>query len=150
MQMRRHVTILGQSWIGGAMSEVKANLMMTTQHMPKAERLLDDLGWASLLTVTGVFWLMPNGHVPSGFWLISVGAIILLFTFARMIYRFRVSEIAFSAGAIALIAGTGSVLGLNLPLFPIALIVIGFSVILVRYLGHRNGIPEKEDSSCCQ
>lgn len=132
------------------MTEVKANSMMTTQGMPKAERLLDDLGWASLLIVTGVFWLMPDAHVPSGSWLIAVGAIILLFTFARMIFRFRVSEIAFSAGAIALIAGTGSVLGLNLPLFPIALIVIGFSVILVRYLAHRNGIPEKEDSSCCQ
>lgn len=132
------------------MTQVKANSMMPTQAMPKAERLLDDLGWGSLLIVTGAFWLMPSTQVPSGSWLIAVGAIILLFTFARIIYRFRVSEIAFSAGAIALIAGTGSVFGLNLPLFPIALIVIGCSVILVRYLGHRAGAPEKDDSGCCQ
>ena len=132
------------------MTTVKANSMITAQAMPRAERLLDDLGWGSLLIVTGVFWLIPDARVPSGSWLIAVGAVILLFTFARMIYRFRISEIAFSAGAIALIAGTGSVLGLNLPLFPIALIVIGISVILVRYLAQRAGAPEKDESTCCQ
>ena len=72
-----------------------------------------------------IFWLIPEGRVPSGSWLIAVGAIIIVFSVSRLICGFRVSEFALSAGTIALIAGIGSVLGMSLPLFPIALIAIG-------------------------
>lgn len=132
------------------MSEVSANSVIKTDTASKTERLLDDLGWASLLIVTGVFWLIPDARVPSGSWLIAVGTIILLFTLARLIYRYPVSEFAFSAGMIALIAGIGSVLGLNLPLFPIALIVIGFCVMLVRYLERRSNSAMPKDAICCR
>lgn len=132
------------------MSEVKANPVIKGETMSRVERLLDDLGWASLLIVTGVFWLIPNGQVPSRSWLIAVGAIILVFTLARMMNRYRVSEFALSAGMIALIAGIGSVMGLSLPLFPIALIIIGGCVIVVRRLERRPGSTVTEDPLCCK
>lgn len=132
------------------MSEVKANPVISSEPMSRVERLLDDLGWASLLIVTGVFWLIPNGRVPGGSWLIAVGAIIVAFTLARLMNHLRVSEFALSAGTIALIAGIGSVLGWTLPLFPIALIVIGGCIILVRHLEHRSGSITSEDPLCCK
>lgn len=132
------------------MSEVKANSVIKSEPMSRVERLLDDLGWASLLIVTGVFWLMPDGRVPSGSWLIAVGAIILVFSLARLMNHYSVSEFALSAGMIALIAGIGSVLGRTLPLFPIALIVIGCSIILVRRLERRSGSTVPQDPLCCK
>jgi len=140
------MNISGQRSIGGLMPELKAN--STTQAISTAERLLYDLGWASLLIVTGVFWLIPDARMPGGSWLIAVGVIILLFTLARLIYRYSISVFAFSAGMIALIAGISSVLGLGLPLFPIALIVIGCSIILVRQLEHGSDSPAEENPLC--
>lgn len=97
-----------------------------------------------------IFWLIPEGRVPSGSWLIAVGAIIIVFSVSRLICGFRVSEFALSAGTIALIAGIGSVLGMSLPLFPIALIAIGCCVILVRRLERRSRVPAAEDPLCCR
>ena len=131
------------------MSEVNANSVNGIESANRVEQVLDDLGWAALLITTGVFWLIPEGRAPSGFWLMAVGAIILVFTTARMINRYRVSEFALSAGTIALIAGIGSVLGLSLPLFPIALIVIGICVILVRHTDRRSESSMTQDPLCC-
>jgi hypothetical protein len=132
------------------MSESRANSVIESESDSRMERLLDDLGWATLLIVTGVFWLIPGWRVPSGSWLIAVGAIILVFTIARLINRYRVSEFALSAGAIALIAGIGSILRLSLPVFPIALIVIGCRVILVRHIDHRSELSVTKDPLCCK
>ena len=132
------------------MAESSPNSVVRGESASRAEKLLDGLGWAALLITTGIFWLIPDRHVPSGSWLIAVGVIITAVTIARLIYGYRASEFALSAGVIALTAGIGSVLGLSLPLFPIALIAIGCCVILVRHIERRSKLPAAEDPLCCR
>ena len=131
------------------MSELRANSDSRIADTCRMERLLDDLGWAALLIVTGIFWLIPEGRVPGGSWLIGVGTIILLFTIARMINRSPVSGFALAAGILALVAGIGGVLGLSLPLIPIALIVIGICIIFVRRT-NRSDSSMTMDETCCR
>lgn len=133
------------------MSEVNTNPVSRIEGKCRMERLLDDLGWAALLIVTGIFWLIPEGRVPNGSWLIAVGAIILLFTVARVINRSAISGFALAAGTLALIAGISSVLGMSLPLIPIALIVIGCSIIAVRHTEDRSDSSVMNDEvPCCR
>ncbi len=101
-------------------------------------QLLEDLGWGALLVTTGTFWLLPAGLVPRGSWMIAAGLIILAFNVARHILRIRTNGFALVAGIMALITGAGAWLSVNLPLFPIALTVVGACWLL---------IPESEDSS---
>ncbi len=132
------------------MSDSTQKPLTGTEDGCRVERLLDDLGWAALLVVTGVFWLIPKGRVPGGSWLVVIGTIILLFSTARIINHSFVSGFALAVGLIALVAGGGEVLGLSLPLIPIALIVIGCCIILARQTEHDSDPPVRDELSCCR
>ena len=95
------------------------------------DQLLDDLGWGALLVTTGTLWLLPEGYLPRGSWLMAVGLILLAFNAARHTLRIRMNGLALVVGLLALITGAGAYLNVNLPLFPIALIVVGACWLLV-------------------
>ena len=92
---------------------------------------LDALGWGLFLIMLGGLWLVPEDWgVPDGTWLIGTGVIILGFVFVRYVNGLQISGFWLFLGALALGTGLASVLGLNLPVFPILLIIAGAGILL--------------------
>jgi hypothetical protein len=111
---------------------------------------LDDLGWGALLVTTGTFWLLPAGQVPRGSWLIAVGMIMLAFNAARYILRIGMNGFGLVVGLLAVITGAEVYLGVNLPFFPIALIVAGACWLLVSESEDRSIASPPPCRHCCE
>ncbi len=94
------------------------------------DRRLDAVGWGLFLIMIGGLWLAPEGAVPEGTWLIGVGVIILGLMGIRYLYGMKVNAFWLVLGLIAFAFGVSSVFGLNIPVFPILLIIIGLNIIL--------------------
>jgi hypothetical protein len=90
---------------------------------------LDALGWGLFLVMIGGLWLAP-AQIPEGTWLIGAAVIILGLAVARYLMAVEVSGFAVILGVLALGAGLGSVLGLEIPVFPILLIIAGVASLL--------------------
>ena len=86
----------------------------------------------------GGLWLAPKGSVPEGTWLIGTGVIILGMTWIRRSNELPISGFWVFMGLLALGSGVSSVFGLNLPVFPILLVIVGLSVILKPFLADKN------------
>ncbi len=100
------------------------------------DKRLESLGWGLFLIMIGGLWLMPDDSLPEGTWLIGTGLIILGLAAVRYVNDIQVSRFWTSLGVIALGIGTGEVLGLDIPVVPILLIIIG-AAILLKPLIHR-------------
>ena len=109
---------------------------------------LEDVGWAVLLIAIGTIWLMPQTLMPKGSWLIAAGIIMLGLNVIRYFNRIEMVGFSLVAGILALLAGLGEFFGLTLPLFAIALIVIG-AVILLKSLLEKNSISAAGQNWCC-
>ena len=77
--------------------------------------------------VLGVVGLAPD--LPEGSWLIAAGVVFLGVGVVRAILRLPVSGFTTVVGVIALVAGVGSVAGLEAAVWPLVLIVLGLSLI---------------------
>ena len=100
---------------------------------PKKKALdqrLDALGSGLFLIMIGGLWLAPEGWVPEGTWLIGTGVIILGLMFIRYINDIKVNGFWLVVGLIALGFGVSDVFGLDVPVFPILLIIIGVHILL--------------------
>ncbi len=93
------------------------------------EHRLDSIGWALFLIMIGGLWLMPDGIVPEGTWLVGVGVIMLGISAVRYSNGINVSSFTVVLGIIALCSGASGFFGVELPWFPILLILIGASSI---------------------
>ena len=112
---------------------------MTTQNLPTTnipdseKRALNQrfeaIGWALFLIMLGGIGLVPNDVVPEGTWLIGVGLIMLGLNLARYLSNIPMSMSTLFLGSLVLIGGIGSVFGLELPIFSIALILLGLSAL---------------------
>ncbi len=92
---------------------------------------LDAIGWGLFLLMLGGLWLVPEEWgVPEGAWLIGAGVIILGLIAVRYINGLQVSGFWLFLGALALGTGLASVLGLDLPVFPILIIIAGAGILL--------------------
>ena len=92
---------------------------------------LDAIGWGLFLLMLGGLWLVPEEWgVPEGAWLIGAGVIILGLIAVRYIKGLEVSGFWLFLGALALGTGLASVLGLDLPVFPILLVIAGAGILL--------------------
>jgi hypothetical protein len=109
---------------------------------------LEDFGWAVLLIVIGTIWLIPANLMPKGSWLIAAGIIMLGLNAIRYLNGIKTVGFSLIAGILALLAGLGEFLGLTLPLFAIALIVIGV-VMLLKPLLEKNAISAVGQDWCC-
>ena len=110
---------------------------------------LEDFGWAVLLIVIGTIWLMPTNLMPKGSWLIAAGIIMLGLNAIRYFNGIKMVGFSLVAGILALLAGLGEYFGLTLPLFPIALIVIGL-VMLIKPFLEKNPISTAGQDWCCR
>jgi hypothetical protein len=93
-------------------------------------RNIDALAWGALFIWWGVTLLIK---FPAGVGLIGVGLILLAASAARYFQQMRVSGFTTAIGVLALVWGglelAGTVLPVELPVFPILLIVLGLMVL---------------------
>ena len=101
------------------------------QHLNKQ---LEAIAWGLFLVMLGCLWLIPDERVPEGTWLIGVGIIMLGLNLARYFYGIKLSGFTIVLGIIALSLGIGEVVGVDLPIFPILIIIWGLSVVLEPFL----------------
>ncbi len=85
--------------------------------------------WGLLFIFTGALWLFPQGQVPEGSWLVGVGLIMLALNFTRYLRGIPVRVLVTLLGGLALALGLAQFAGADLPPAPLALIVIGASII---------------------
>jgi hypothetical protein len=102
----------------------------TTENAELGQRL-DSLGWGLFLLMLGALWLVPDDWgVPEGTWLIGAGAIILGLILVRSLNGLPISGFWMFLGVLALGSGIASVLGLDIPVFPILVIIAGAGILL--------------------
>jgi hypothetical protein len=97
-------------------------------------RRLETMSWGLFLIMIGGFALLKD--VPSGTWLIGAGVIMLGLNVVRLALGIRASWFTLILGTIALLSGIGSVYGIDIPVGPLLVILIGLAII-VRALQPR-------------
>lgn len=110
---------------------------------------LEAFGWAALLITVGTIWLLPDGRVPRGSWLIAAGAILLGLNAIRYLNGIRMTGFSLVAGVVALFAGLGAYFNWDLPLFPIVLIAIGVCMLVMPLLEKKSWCSPAARGYCC-
>jgi hypothetical protein len=95
---------------------------------------LETVGWGLFLIMLGGFALAKD--VPEGTWLIGAGLIMLGINAVRLLVGIRASWFTLILGTIALLSGLGSVYGIDIPVGPLLIILIGLAIV-VRALQPR-------------
>jgi hypothetical protein len=93
------------------------------------DKRLESIGWALFLIMLGGLWLVPKERLPEETWLIGVGIILLGLNAVRYLNGIKMSNFTLGLGILALLIGIASFAGVELPLFPIILILIGANII---------------------
>jgi hypothetical protein len=93
------------------------------------DKRLENVAWALFLIMLGGLWLAPEGMVPEGTWLAGAGLIMLGLNGARYMNGIKMSNFSIALGIIALLVGLGDMVGVDLPVFPILLILVGAHII---------------------
>lgn len=91
------------------------------------DRQLEGISWALFLIMIGGLWLIPN--VPEGVWLIGVGVIMLGLNVVRYLNGIRMGLFSSLLGVFALALGIAELFGLNWPVLPMILILIGANIL---------------------
>jgi len=94
------------------------------------DKRLDSIGWGLFLIMIGGLWLIPDEKIPEGTWLIGVGVIILSLMGVRYLHKIKVSGFWLVLGIIALVAGIGDFTDIDIPVFPILIILVGVSIVV--------------------
>lgn len=94
---------------------------------------LDDVVWALLFLMSGAVLVVPGLPHPWAAWFIGVGAILVGLNLARYASGLRVHILTSGCGAIAIAAGVGGYVGVEIPIVALVLLLIG-AVILVAPL----------------
>jgi membrane-bound ClpP family serine protease len=102
---------------------------------------IENTSWGVFLVMIGCLWLVPDRFIPNGTWLVGTGLILLGLNFFRYTRGIRMSGFTLFLGAIALLSGIADFFYVDLPLFPILLILIGANI-LIRPLIEKH--PELE------
>lgn len=131
------------------MTSVSLNSADKNEGKVAMERFLDDVAWGPLLITVGALWLVPAGQLPRGTWMIVVGVILLALNAARYMLRLQVNGFALIAGTVALLAGIGAAFAINLPIIPIALVVLGVCLLLSSVRKNLPSSPDGEQGMCC-
>ena len=107
---------------------------MTIDRDPAARAELDgrltSISWALFLIMVGGFLLVPSSNLPAGSWLIGIGLVMVGLNLARKMNGIRMSTFTSVLGVVALVAGLGDLAGVDVPVFPLLIILIGASIIL--------------------
>ena len=91
-------------------------------------RRLESISWGLFLIMLGGFALLTS--VPEGTWLVGAGVIMLGLNALRLLLGIRIGWTTVILGTVALLSGLGSVYGVNIPVGPLLVILIGLAIIL--------------------
>ena len=94
---------------------------------------LDESAWALFLIMTGVVWLVPEERLPDGAWLLGTGVLLLALNVVRYFNRLAIGGFTTVLGALALAGGVGELLGTDIPLFALALLLLGVSILVKSF-----------------
>jgi hypothetical protein len=111
-------------------SQGKPMLSPAEQEKKDLNHRLETIGWGLFLIMIGGIGLVPQNTVPQGVWSIGVGVIMLGLNAARYSYGIKMSSFTLVLGFLALATGAASLVGVELPVFPILLILIGANILL--------------------
>jgi hypothetical protein len=106
---------------------------------------LENISWGLFLVMLGGLWLVPDQWIPEGSWLIGVGLIMLGLNLVRYVKGIKMSGFTLVLGAIAIFSGISDILQVDLPVFPILLILIGANI-LIRPLLEKDSTVLKENT----
>lgn len=101
---------------------------------------LEGIAWGLLLLMTGVIWIVPGIPVPFGTWLIGTGVILVGINAVRYSMDRRFETFSVVLGIVALAAGVGEVLAIEVPILGLCLVAFGI-VLLLRPLRHKRTSP---------
>ncbi len=118
------------------MEAMRASEQGTNGRRRLGERL-EELGWALLFLMSGAILVVPGIPNPWAAWFIGVGAILLGLNLVRYALGTRVHVLTAGCGAIAMAAGVGAYLGIDVPILALVLLLIGV-LILVEPAVKRN------------
>jgi hypothetical protein len=116
-------------WRFGTKSSSRRAMMDEDTTKKALDRRLESIGWALFLIMLGGLWLVPKERLPEETWLIGVGIILLGLNAARYLNGIKMGNFTIGLGILALLIGIASFAGVELPLFPIILILIGANII---------------------
>ncbi len=91
------------------------------------EARLDTVGWGLLFVVVGAVLLVPD--LPSGSWLVAVGAVMVGVSLVRLAVALPIVWTTAIVGIAALVAGICQVAGLDSVAGPLVLVVVGITLI---------------------
>jgi hypothetical protein len=94
---------------------------------------LDTIAWACFLIMIGCLGLVPKEQFPEGTWLVGVGIIWLGLNVARYLNDIKMSGGTIVLGIVAIGAGAGDIYGLDLPVLPILLVLLGTHLLLKHF-----------------
>jgi len=96
---------------------------------------IDAVLWTLFFIWIGAIALFKG--IPPGAGSIGVGAIVLLGSLVRLVVGVSISTFWIIIGFVFMLAGAGEMLGIDLPLLPMALIICGVLLLFHRKSGRR-------------
>ena len=103
--------------------------MNTSMDKYALNKRIEAVGWGLFLIMIGGIALIPDNQVPNGLWLIGVGLIMIGVNGVRYLNQIKMSSFSLVLGIVALIIGLQEIDGIDLPMFPILLILVGASIL---------------------
>lgn len=91
---------------------------------------LEEFAWGLLLTLTGVIWIVPGIPAPFGTWLVGVGIVLVGINAVRYSMERRFETFSVVLGIVALAAGVGEFLAVDLSIIGLALLAFGIVLLL--------------------
>ncbi len=117
--------------MGGEMTMENPTFAKTAGKWENAVRQhLEEVAWGLLLTLTGVIWLDPGIHVPFGMWLFGTGTILVGGNIVRYAVDRRFETFSLVLGIVALVAGLGEFLAIDMPVLGLAFLAFGLVLLL--------------------
>ena len=109
--------------------EIKVEISPEELEKRALNKRLESAAWGLFLVMLGLLWLVPEEMVPQDAWLLGAGLILLGLNAIRYVKGIRPSGFTVFLGVIGVLLGIGGVLGVELPVFPIVIILIGLNLV---------------------
>ncbi len=97
---------------------------------------LEEIAWGLLLILTGIVWIVPGIPIPFGTWLVGTGVILVGINAVRYAVDRRFETFSVVLGIVALTAGVGEFLSVDVPIIGLCLVAFG-AVLLLAPLRRR-------------
>ena len=98
---------------------------------PKQKALvgkINGIGLAAFLVMIGVLWILPKGTLPETTSLIGLGLILMGTSIVRYLNGLGLCHCSVVFGAVLLLMGVCGLYGVELPVIPILLIMLGIGI----------------------